>query len=445
MRRFECGVQKERTNGLAGNTTGYFITLKFVFSRRFMLAASLSFVATMYVTVIFPWGRHTLGIVPTPAVTPMPLISGNASAHASSGTAANANDADYTTFWIGSDFPSWLAYDLSSIPTQQRGRVILAWYNDPITPQYDHDLQGRDGVRNPGSYTVEAHSTSGGSVPQSGWVPLADVANNRFHSRQHLLDLAGYNWVRIRVTAADGGSSSVALNMDLHDASSGAEDSWIFYGDSITQAGFSHSPVADVMSFSQLIHAANPTNYPSFENGGTSGLTSADGVANISEWLAIFPGRYVTLNFGSNDASQAVSPEVFYANMTSLVQTIRSAGKVAIIPTIPWGDTSHIRNNGPALVAQIHRVYAENPQIVRGPDLWTFFHTHPAYLSGDNVHLTEAGNAALRQEWVRVMLENVYAADPIPTVTPIIGSVTPTVTSALPNVQHIPLILDQRR
>ncbi len=57
---------------------------------------------------------------------PMPVISRNVPAHASSGTASDANDDDYDTIWRSSETtsaatPSWLAYDLSGVPAAHRG------------------------------------------------------------------------------------------------------------------------------------------------------------------------------------------------------------------------------------------------------------------------------------------------------------------------------------
>ena len=54
--------------------------------------------------------------------------------------------------------------------------------------------------------------------------------------------------------------------MDVHDASAdGASDSWIFYGDSITEDGMPHEPVSGSSpNFSQLINAARPAYFPAY-------------------------------------------------------------------------------------------------------------------------------------------------------------------------------------
>ena len=202
----------------------------------------------------------------------MPVISRDKPVFASSAQypAANANDASYGTFWRSSG-PAWLAYDLSSVPAFQRGRVDVAWYNDPTTGAYDHALGGGPAYNNVGAYTIEANPGPGsGSPPTSGWVVLATVSGNTFHSRAHVVDMTGMNWIRINVTQTDGstGNNDVMLNMDVHDASLGADDSWIFYGDFLTQDGMSHAPISSTGNYSQLVNATNSSYFPQFEDGG---------------------------------------------------------------------------------------------------------------------------------------------------------------------------------
>jgi len=57
-------------------------------------------------------------------------------------------------------------------------------------------------------------------------VTLETVTGNVLHSRDHVLQFAGYNWIRINASASDGspGNSDVAINMDVYDASHGVTD-----------------------------------------------------------------------------------------------------------------------------------------------------------------------------------------------------------------------------
>jgi lysophospholipase L1-like esterase len=342
----------------------------------------------------------------------MPAISRGKPAFASSSTwpPGNANDSDYSTYWLSNGL-AWLAYDLSSVPAAHRGQIVLGWYNDPMTSPYDHTLIGDVAYNNVGAYTIEMNAAPGGTnPPTSGWVTVATVTNNTYHSRQHVLSMSGYNWIRINVTAADSiQGDNVAINMDVHDASLAAQDSWIFYGDSITQDGMPHKPVSGSgPNFSQLVNAARPAHFPAFENGGIGYLVSGDGASHINGWLSTFPGQYVGLSYGTNDANYCLSPQTFYNNYVIMVQAVLNAGKVPVVPTIVASRTQNVQQCGPGLNARIQQLYASFPQVVHGPDLWAFFTAHPELISGDNLHPSPAGYVALRQQWADAMVANVY-------------------------------------
>jgi hypothetical protein len=351
------------------------------------------------------------------APAPMPVISRGVPAHASSerGQPARlANDNDYTGYWRSSGAPAWLAYDLSGVPPAQRGSVLLAWYNDPITADYDHTLSNQGAYNLPANYTIEANRAPGGSVPGGGWDVLARVEGNVYHSRQHALNLGGYNWVRINVTAVIGDqlNRDVALNMDVHDASQGVQDSWIFYGDYISAGAMNHDH-RGIGTFSQLVNASRPQYYPAQESGGTSFVQSGDGARLMAEWLAAFPGRFVALSFGTTDADffDAGKPELpadFYKNYEQMVQAVIAAGKVPVVPKIPWGRTEKIQANAPRLNAEIDRLYAAYPQIVRGPDFWAHFGGHQDQIAEDGLNLTQAGLSEYRRLWAGEMIQRVY-------------------------------------
>ncbi|HYH05365.1 MAG TPA: GDSL family lipase, partial [Bacillota bacterium] len=211
----------------------------------------------------------------------MPLISRNCPVFASSGTTTGANDANYGTTWRGA-VPGWIAYDLSAIPQAKRSKVIVAWYN-PDTYDYDFTIKNNWAYGIVKTYTIEGNTAASAiTPPSSGWVPLATVSGNTYHSRQHLLTLTGYNWIRLNISEANGSSdtSGVSINLDIHDASQGADDSWIFYGDSITAGGM---VVSGDNSFAQMVNLARPEFYPVAECGGIGGIFSTQGAQNIDK------------------------------------------------------------------------------------------------------------------------------------------------------------------
>ena len=367
----------------------------------------------------------------------MPLISRGVPAFTNddcngSTSAAWANDTHYDYAWRSCNTPSagaptYLAYDLSGVPAAQRGPALVAWYNDPATLQYDYSYQMiehccvNSPYDIPRDYTLDVNAAPGGSVPADGWVTLATVTGNNYHSRQHAVDLTGYNWLRLNVTATDGvaNATGVVVNMDIHNASAGLQDDWIFYGDSITEGAMRHDQGPG--PFAQMVQAQNPAHYPVQEAGAIGGTTSQDAANMFGTWFPMFPGRYVPLAYGTNDvgwygSDPTISPTTFYNNMAGMVQAVIAAGKVPLIPKIPWGCTSQIGTYGPVFNQQIDALYNAYPQIVRGPDLWAFFQANPNLINktapngdADCVHPTADGYIALRQQWVNTAIARVYA------------------------------------
>src|SRR6266496_3405648 len=341
----------------------------------------------------------------------IPLISRSVPAFASSASypASNANDDSYDTTWRSQSTPAWLAYDLSSVPASQRGKVLVAWYNE--TYNYDHTIIRYDAYNMPQDYTIDVNAGRGGnSPPGTGWITLVTVKGNHYHSREHVVDMAGKNWIRMNVTAVDGSVQNfdASINMDIYSESYGAVDDWVFFGDSITAGAMEHSTTGGVKSFAQLINARLPNHFPAQEAGGIAYLTSADGAKYINTWLQLFPGTYVALSYGTNDANGCVNAEDFYNNYVTMVQAVLHAGKSPVVPRIPWGRTANIQNCGPALNARIDALNQAFPQIIKGPDLWTFFLHNQNLISNDNIHPTDAGFGAYRQQWANAMLTEVY-------------------------------------
>jgi len=360
-------------------------------------------------------------------VAPMPLISRGAPAYTNdTGKDAKlpslANNAGYGDAWRSSGTPSpkkpiWLAYDLSGAPAPARIKALLVWYNEDTSP-YDHTLITaikNPGYNNVGSYTIDANPAPGGKVPETGWVTLVTVAKNRFHSRQHVLDFNGFNWVRLSAASADGtkDNMNVSFNMDVYGPSKGTQDDWIFIGDSITQMAMHHNPMACKAgsgSFSRLINASCPSNFPVQENGGTGYMTSADGAKHINEWIVMFPGRYVALSYGTNDAWNGMKPEEFYNNYSIMAGAVLKAGKIPLIPSIPWSFSQEkIQKNGVELNRQIERLCSAYPQIIKGPDFWNFYRGRPDLLSKDGVHPSwPDGLFMYRKMWADTALNKIY-------------------------------------
>jgi hypothetical protein len=116
----------------------------------------------------------------------------------------------------------------------------------------------------------------------------------------------------------------------------------------------------------------------------------------------------VGLSYGTNDALDCVSGANFYSNYVTMVRAVLQAGKIPVVPLIPWGKTAGIQQCGPPLNAEIEALYKAFPQIIKGPDLWSFFQNNQQLISNDDIHPTAAGLGAYRQQWANTMLVEIY-------------------------------------
>ncbi|MEO8970499.1 MAG: SGNH/GDSL hydrolase family protein [Ktedonobacteraceae bacterium] len=354
--------------------------------------------------------QSNMGTTSNPT-TPTTLISGNVPAFSSAGyfPASDANDDSYDTAWRSNGTPAWLAYDLSNVSATQRSKVLVVWYNE--STNYDHTIINNFSYNMPEDYTLDVNSASGGANPPStGWKTVVAVQANHYHSRQHIISMAGDNWIRISVTKIDGAPQNLDanINMDVYNANTAVADDWIFYGDSITALAMGHNTIDSIKAFAQLIDARSSGNYPVQEAGGTGFLTSSDALKYINSWLQLFPGKYVGLSYGTNDALGCLNGLTFYSNYLTMVQAALQAGKIPVIPHIPWGRNASIQRCGPALNAEIDKLYAAFPQIIKGPDLWGYFFHNQSLISDDNIHPTAMGMGVYRQLWANAMLAEVY-------------------------------------
>lgn len=95
----------------------------------------------------------------------------------------------------------YLAYDLSGVPEAQRQVIDAVWYN---TSAYDTIGMYSNRNMEPSDYTIEVNAAQGGDYPEDGWEIVETVTGNTLSSRQHLVDFAGYNWIRLHITGVDG-------------------------------------------------------------------------------------------------------------------------------------------------------------------------------------------------------------------------------------------------
>ncbi|MGC4119944.1 MAG: Ig-like domain-containing protein [Myxococcales bacterium] len=343
-------------------------------------------------------------------LNPMPVISRSVPAYASSGTASSANDSSYSSDWTSSGQPAWIAYDLSQVAVASRQQVLVAWYNGAGC-SYDFGVLNDECHNTPGPYVLEGNTAAGGgSAPTTGWTVLYTSPDpQNYHHAQHLIaSFAGNNWIRLRTLGPNPhnnpGNPNVGINLDVYDASGGVTDSWVFYGDSITMGAWS----GNAPEFGRLVQAAKPAYRPAVTGAGIGYMKASDVTSRFPTWLAQTPAKVVGISYGTNDAP-VKNPAAYHAAMKSLIDQVLAAGKIPVIPTIPWA-TAGARDDADiqALNAEIVKLKTEYAgKVLDGPDLYTLF-LNRADLLGDGLHPNDTGYGLMRQAWATKMLGVLY-------------------------------------
>lgn len=347
-----------------------------------------------------------------------------------SNAAANAVDADYSTFWRVVNVPSGgspqrIALDISSVSNANKTSVVFVWYNDPITGTYWlTDVQGSSTYNNePRDYTIQGSTLAGGgaapAIGDASWVTVATVTANTKHSLQHAINLNTYNWVQMRFTAANGaaGNQDISLQFDIHNVAGGNQDNWIFLGDSITAECFGRKNIDNNAwtngPLAKLINTARPAQFPLMENGGQPSQNIAFCDTNKVTLLTGFTGKYVSVNFGSNDASGPTTANNYATSLYSVVDYIIGLGKIAVVPKVPK------RTDGAGVPdgfivqynTKIDQLYIDRPTVIPGPDLYAKVNDGTIVLR-DGLHPTFAGAGngyeAMLNCWRDALLARVY-------------------------------------
>jgi hypothetical protein len=348
----------------------------------------------------------------------MTMIGRGLTTYTSSGTGSSAVDSSYSTNWQPTGDPAYIAIDVSGVvgtlTADSSGfkSMVLTWYTQDLAYQPDLLSSGNGDI--PSNYTIDVNSAAGGSLPGSGWVTVITVTGSLVHSRSHIVNMAGQNWIRLSITQqADGGTGASTLNVDLWDASRSTNSAhnavnagWFNIGDSITARTMMQDTVGQggpsYTSPNALVNAINGWT-PLQESGGMSGWKASDFTGQINRYMTYFPGRWVTMTLGTNEAIGSVSAATYGANMSTLLKAIVAAGKIPVVTTIPYGTYSGSTNIA-GLNSQLVTTLAGFPTAVNGPDLYTLFQNGTIALDPDGIHPSNpAGCETMRGVWATFM------------------------------------------
>jgi|HubBroStandDraft_1064217.scaffolds.fasta_scaffold00517_14 acyl-CoA thioesterase I len=329
-------------------------------------------------------------IAPNPLVSRAKRVVGGSSSQFPQ--PQNVNDGDYSTSWGAGwptpEQPAWVAIEVGSGPE----RLLLNW-SASGSFNYEETDYG-----SPGAYRIE---TSGDSTDgaNGSWRTATDVLTVSVHGQANSFDFTGRRWVKLVVTRAPASSpNGVQISeIDIHDVTVAARDSWFFLGDSITALAFDRAP-AHQPSFATWVSGRHPGYFPAMIDGGTGGDKSDEGAAHIDDWLARNPdAHFWAIAYGTNDAAGNESDtDRFRKNVQTIVRRVRDAGRVAILATIPFASDDQHRNI-PAFNRVLTELRAAN-SLREGPDLYTWFAAHPDELR-DGVHPNARGILSINRLW----------------------------------------------
>lgn len=304
----------------------------------------------------------------------------------------NINDGDYSTAWGAGrptpEEPAWVAIDVGPGPR----RVLVNWC---AAGSYNYE---ETDYGSPGAYRLE---TSGDSTDgaNGSWRTAVEVLTVSTHGQAHSVDFAGQRWVKLVVTKTPAQSpNGVQISeLDVHDVTAGANDTWFFAGDSITALAFNRAP-AHQPSFATWVNGRRSEYFPAMIDGGTGGDKSDEGAAHVGDWLARNPDiHFWAIMYGTNDAAGNSSQTArFRTNMQTIVDRVRGAGRVPILATIPYASDGQHGN-----IVDFNRVLDDLRRansLAAGPDFYTWFAGHPEELR-DGVHPNDRGVVSMNRLW----------------------------------------------
>jgi hypothetical protein len=334
-------------------------------------------------------------------VPPMPLISSGMAAYASSGDAAQGKSNGPFDGWEGATTAAWLAYDLTAVAPARRGAVVLHW----VTPaNFVQDTPGAVHPQVADAYAIEANAAAGGTgaAPASGWTTLLNVSGNQAAARVHDLNLAGQNWVRLRVISAGGGSGGPAkLRMKLSDAAAGNTDSWLFIGDSNMFMSMNMASPG----WASRVKSVYDQNDPIFITGAIGGTNFDYVIQHMTAYISQFGGRFVAVAHGTNHLPGSLPADQYDQKLRQVVDAILAAGKVPVVAKVLWAPIASYQALATQYNAKIEQLYAEKPQVLRGPDLYALFQDRNDLFAPGDVHV---GANVYAQAWTDHLNAAIY-------------------------------------
>lgn len=343
--------------------------------------------------------------------TLMPLISRGKPIYGT-GVPAQMNDGKYG-YVDGSDpgawacsNGSWVAINVGAGPSS-----VLIALSDDTAGDVGYTSTELPGYR----LQVSADSTNGAD---GTWTTVVTETTNPSTNREYKVDFVGQSWVKLIV---DSNTSGQMDELNVWDASAGTPDTFVFVGDSITDASmgrFFYFGGGELPSFQENVEINQPGHYPLQANAGISSIGAEYWAANIDALLALHPEiKYWCITIGTNDgASMPGAISDWRTDMTTVINAITTAGKTPIIARVPYtgaagyGGSGSFEGNGLKYLNDEGVDWIVSNLGVRpGPDLYQlFWDNRTEYAVGSDPHPNETG----RKGWTKAWADSLGIGDP---------------------------------
>jgi acyl-CoA thioesterase I len=340
-----------------------------------------------------------------------PHVSVGKPAFASEGTASLLTDGAYRspnawTFTPSScsvRTPCWAAVNVGHGPST----LLVDWSYQDGGGDFDTRVYGGKTLRDY-AVLVSADSTNGSD---GTWSAATDslthgpvtVSANPFIQRSHLIEFAGFAWVKLAITSS---TANEVDELDLWNVPSSV-DGYFFHGDSITHrcANLRGTNVnyGEASSFQADVQSAHSDHYPLQVGGGIVNQSSGDAANEISNYLTLFrPVKYWLLTMGTNDLCGGAAP--FTEHVEKWVASVKKAGAVPILVHPMWANDSatYCSWNGPSFNVAVDTLVRQQGLLPAVP-LYEATARHPEYFERGDVHPNRAGCAVWNQTFANAV------------------------------------------
>ncbi len=343
-----------------------------------------------FIFFIFIFIQNNFGIDPNP------ILSRGKDVYTSSGKVSYLVDNKFSSQSWSVKNNSWIAIKLDSCPS----KVFFTWncpdyaWSNELSP-----AKCPNSISFPVNYNflISDNSTNG---EDGDWQIVDSIRNNIVCTRGHLLDCTNAKWLKMAIIKGGGTIDEI----EVFDASNNKDDTWFFVGTSITANAFKGTPPA--LNFADVVNSKHKDYTPSMIRGGIGCISSSDFVGNLSKYLKMAGNvHFWAIEMGTNDAWGGSNANVntFKNNLQIVIDSCRKYGIEPIIARV-------LATNQSLANWQVHPDFlkavdelTEKNNLIKGPDLYTWFLAHPNDLNSDGVHPNASGAASIQRLWAEKM------------------------------------------